>query len=139
MLKFIVCNCDKACRMYLKQQLESIIIRKNIRGNIELITGDFSEANDYLQTQKGRNENYINVYILDINSTEPNGNWLPFAKEIRLFDRVGYIIFTADFEYHGIECAKVKTFDFILKPIQDIALQAAVDSVWHDYIKNYSL
>ena len=110
MLQVVVCDdndkiLDRLCKM-----LESISIKNNIDTNICLKT---TSAEEVLEFSK---KNIANVFILDIDlKTDFSG--IELAKKIRDSNKNAYIIFSTGHLEYVLMAYKVKTFDYLPKPI----------------------
>lgn len=110
MINFVVCDdninvLDKICNM-----LESIFIIKHIDAHIVLKASNPEAVLDYMK------DNQVNVFILDID-LKSSITGIDLASKIRAANKSAYIIFTTAHLEYVMLAYKVKTFDFLAKPI----------------------
>lgn len=129
MLRFVLCDDNKNTLEKTSSTLESIFCNNDIDATISFATTSSSKLLEYLT------ENEADVIFLDIDlSNKVSG--IELAKEIRKVNKYIYIIFiTAHFEYSML-AYKVKTFDFLVKPITYESLRDTVTRLHDDIYGN---
>ena len=129
MLRFVVCDDNKSTLDKTISILESIFINNDIHAEISFATTNAKKLSEYLLI------NTPDVVILDIDlSSSISG--IELAKQIRERDKNVYIIFlTAHFEYSML-AYKVKTFDFLVKPITYTNFEDTVKRLYEDIYEN---
>lgn len=119
MLNIILCDNSNKNLNCLEQTLEKIFIKHDIQANILLKTTKAKEVLDISNTIQA------NVFILNINLND-DINGLELAAKIRKNDKNAYIIFiTEEFE-HVLSAYKVKTFDYLIKPLSVKKLERTI-------------
>lgn len=110
MLKFIICDDNLSIMEKLSAMLNSLFIKHNFNAQVVLQADNTKEVLDFLST------NEVNVVILDINlKSEISG--IELAQIIRKTNKNIYIIFTTGHLEYAMLAYKVKTFDYLAKPI----------------------
>ena len=110
MLNFAICDDNLTILNKIAKMLESIFIKDSLDGKI-IFTSD--NPSEILTSSKNNN---IDVYILDID-LKSNMSGLDLASEIRNYNKNAYIIFTTAHLEYIMLAYKVKTFDYLAKPI----------------------
>ena len=110
MLNFVICDDNENMLGKLNKMFDSIFISNNIDANIALLSTNPSEILDFANTHS------IDVFILDI-QLKSNMTGLQLAEKIREFNKDSYIIFTTGHLEYSLIAYKLKTFDYIPKPI----------------------
>ena len=105
--------------------LETIFIKNNLDASVSF---ESTKANDILEHV---NKNSPQVIILDINLKDTISG-LDLAKQIRDNNKTIYIIFTTAHLEYVMMAYKVKTFDFIAKPITIERLEETVCRLFND-------
>lgn len=125
MLNFAVCDDNIVILNRLVKMLEGIFIENNLDAQISFSS---SSANELLNYTSNNN---LDVLILDINfKSEYSG--LELAKKIRQQNRNLYLIFfTAHLEY-ALVAYKLKTFDYLPKPVTPERLEETVLRIFED-------
>ena len=129
MLNFVLCDdnsniLDKLCKM-----LESIFINNKIDATIALKTTDSNNVLSYIE------KNPVDVFLFDI-ELNADMSGLDLAQKVREQNRTAYIIFsTAHLEY-VLMAYKVKTFDYLPKPITLDRLKETVLRLISDTMHN---
>lgn len=110
MLNFALCDDNINILDRLDKMLESIFINNNIDASVVLKT---TQANELLEFMK---DSVIHVLILDI---ELNSHFsgIELAKKIREKNKSIYIIFSTGHLEYALLAYKVKTFDYLPKPL----------------------
>ena len=110
MLNFALCDENINILDRLDKMLESIFINHNIDANITLKTTNANELLEFM------NHSVINVLILDI-ELNSSLSGIELAKEIRKKNKSIYIIFSTGHLEYALLAYKVKTFDYLPKPL----------------------
>ena len=119
MLNFAICDDNLEILDRLSKMLESIFIANNLDASLVFSTESPSELLKYLQN------NAVNVLLLDI-ELKSNINGLELAELVRKTNKSVYIIFTTGHLEHILNAFKVKTFDYLPKPITQERLEETV-------------
>jgi len=110
MLKFAICDDSNSSRSKCINMLHKIFDNNNVEGDIVFETSDPEKFLDYLI------RNHIDVALIDI-ELKADLSGIDIAKKIREFNKAIYIVFiTAHIEY-ALLAFKVKTFDYLIKPV----------------------
>ena len=132
MLHFVLCDDNRNTLEKLSENLNSIFSKHDIEAEVSFATTSPTKLIDYL------NNNHSEVIILDIDFSQ-NLTGIDIAKQIRAINKTSYIIFlTAHFEYSMI-AYKVKTFDFLVKPISNQKLEETILRLYEDSFGNKSI
>ena len=129
MLKFVLCDDNEGLLRKMSEVLESIFMKHSIEASIVLKTGQPEAVLAYTE------DNNVDVLFLDI-ELKKSLSGLDVAKRIREKNKNIYFIFlTCHFEYAMI-AYKVKTFDFLVKPVTYEKLEECVLRVYEDTLTN---
>lgn len=110
MLNFIICDDSVNMLNKISKMLESIFISNNIDANIVFQSTKPQEVLNFANSHK------VDVFLLDI-QLKSNMSGLELAKKIRENNKDAYIIFTTGHLEYSLVAYKLKTFDYIAKPI----------------------
>lgn len=125
MLNFIICDDNIHILNKLSKMLESIFIKHNFEANIAFISTTANEVLDFV------NSNKTDVLILDIN-LKSNITGLELARKVRETNKNCYIIFTTGHLEYAIVAYKLKTFDYLPKPITSERLEDTIVRLFED-------
>ena len=129
MLDFAVCDDNKVILDRLVKMLENIFIRKDLDARIVFSSTSAQKLQNYAST------NHIDVLILDID-LKSKYSGLEIAKQIRKSNKNIYLVFsTAHLEY-ALMAYKLKTFDYLPKPITDERLEETILRIFDDVNDN---
>lgn len=110
MLNFVLCDDNPNVLNVIDKMLNSIFIKNNIDAEVTLKTTDVHELLEHLSNST------VNVLILDIElNCEYTG--IQLAEKIRKNNKSIYIIFSTGHLEYALVAYKVKTFDYLPKPI----------------------
>lgn len=119
MLNFVVCDDNVSVLNRICKMLEAIFIKNNIDGNIVLQADNANMVLSFIEN------NPVNVLILDINfKTGMSG--LELAEKVRSKNKDAYIIFSTGHLEYAMIAYKVKTFDYLAKPITQERLEETI-------------
>ncbi len=119
MLKFAVCDDNCCLRSKFVSMLQKTMEKYNIEGQVVFDTGDPEQFYDYIS------KNHVDVVLLDIDLRSMMSG-LDLAKKIREINKSVSIIFvTAHIEY-VLMAFKVRTFDYLVKPISQHKLEECI-------------
>lgn len=110
MLNFVICDDNSNILNKLSKMLESIFIKNNLDGKVSFSTTTPGKVLTYSK------ENNVDVYILDID-LKSDISGLDLASKIRNYNKNVYLIFTTAHLEYIMLAYKVKTFDYLAKPI----------------------
>lgn len=128
MLKFVLCDDNFHILNRMSKMLESILIKHNFDGEILFTTTNPEEIIPYSLN------NTTDVFILDID-LKSNTTGIDIARKIRDNNKSAYLIFTTAHLEYMLIAYKVKTFDFLAKPITSERLEETVIRLFED-VKN---
>ncbi|MFP4457777.1 MAG: LytR/AlgR family response regulator transcription factor [Clostridia bacterium] len=118
MLKIVICEDDIQQRDRLKSIIDDYIIELDMLAEIDLVTSEATQLQDYVDNSLSDVNKNIRVYFLDIDlKQELTG--LDLAHYIRTKDVNAYIIFITFMQRHIKNVFRYKTFDFISKTYYD--------------------
>lgn len=129
MLNFVVCDDNLNIANKLAQMLESLFIKHNFDAQILLKTSSPEEVLNYTSNNK------VDVLLLDIN-LHNNISGLQIAEKIRNTNKKIYIIFTTGHLEYVMLAYKVKTFDYLAKPITLDRLEETILRLFNDMYNN---
>lgn len=127
MLNFVVCDDNSNIVNKLAQMLESLFIKHNFDAHILLKTSSPEEVLNYISS--------ADVFLLDIN-LHHNISGLEIAEKIRETNKKSYIIFTTGHLEYAMLAYKVKTFDYLAKPITLDRLEETIMRLFNDILGN---
>ena len=119
MLNFVLCDDNLNMLNKLSKMFESIFISNNIEANIACSSNKPQEILDFVTLNK------TDVVILDI-QLKSNINGLELAEKIRAINKSCYLIFTTGHMEYSLIAYKLKTFDYLPKPITFEILEESV-------------
>ena len=138
MLNFVVCDDNENMLNKFNKMFDTIFISNNIEGNIAFSSTNPTEVLDFAKT------NSVDVFVLDI-QLKSTMSGIELAEKIRTFNKDSYIIFTTGHLEYSLLAYKLKTFDYIPKPITLERLEETVLRLIDDingtpkkYIKIYN-
>ncbi len=119
MLNFVICDDNFNMLSKLSKMFESIFMSNNIDATIACCTTSPQEVLNFISSNK------TDVVILDIQlKSEING--LELAEKIRAINKSCYLIFTTGHMEYTLIAYKLKTFDYLPKPITSERLEETV-------------
>ena len=125
MLNFVVCDDNLNILNKFTKMLESIFLKNNYDATVAFQS---TNANSILQFVTS---NKTDVLILDIN-LKSNITGLQLAEKVRETNKNCYIIFTTGHLEYAIVAYKLKTFDYLPKPITYERLEDTVVRLLED-------
>ena len=125
MLKFVLCDDNIHTVTQFAKTIKKILDKNNLEGDISLVSVSAEEVYEYVQ------KNEVNVLVLDI-QLKSSITGLDIAKKLRETNKDCYIIFmTAHFEF-AMMAYKLKTFDYLPKPITYERLEDTLIRLYED-------
>ncbi|MCI8655541.1 MAG: response regulator transcription factor [Clostridia bacterium] len=119
MLNFVLCDDNFNMLTKLAKMFESIFISNNVDATIAFSSTKPQEILDFVSFNK------TDVVILDIQlKSEING--LELAEKIRSINKSCYLVFTTGHMEYSLIAYKLKTFDYLPKPITAERLEETV-------------
>ena len=125
MLNFVICDDNINILTKLSKMLESIFINHSFDG---IVSFQSENANDVLNYVKN---NHTDVLILDID-LKSSLTGIELAQEFRKTNKDSYIIFSTGHIEYVLQAYKVKTFDFLPKPIVMERLEETIVRLFDD-------
>lgn len=119
MLNFVICDDNQNMLNKLSKMFDSIFISNGIDASITFQSTDPTEILDFAKSHN------VDVFILDI-QLKSKMTGLNLAEKIREFNKDCYIIFTTGHLEYSLVAYKLKTFDYIAKPITIERLEETV-------------
>ena len=110
MLNFALCDDNSSVLERLSKMLETIFINNELEATISFKSTSGHELISYLDN------NSVNVLLLDID-LKSDISGLELAQKVRDKNKTIYIIFTTGHLEYILNAYKVKTFDYLPKPI----------------------
>ena len=125
MLNFVICDDNLNLLDRLEKMLDIIFCKNNFEAKIVCKSDNAEEISNYIASNK------VDVVMLDIN-LKSNKTGIELAKEIRKINKNIYIIFTTGHLEYAMLAYKVKTFDYLAKPINYDRLEETIIRLFDD-------
>ncbi|MBP3800833.1 MAG: response regulator transcription factor [Clostridia bacterium] len=125
MLNFVICDDNINILTKLSKMLENIFMKNNYEAEVSFASDNADKLLEYVCLNK------TDVIILDIN-LKSSKNGIDLAEEIRKRNNNAYIIFTTGHLEFAMVAYKVKTFDYIAKPITMERLEETITRLYND-------
>ena len=133
MLNFVLCDDNLLVLDRLVSMFESLFLKHNYDAQIGFKSGNSSEILDYIKN------NHTDVLVLDIN-LKSDITGLELAEKVRKNNKDMYFIFVTGHLEYSMLAYKVKTFDYLAKPITKERLEETLERLFndlHNSPKNY--
>ena len=125
MLNFVVCDDNENILNKLSKMLESIFVNHNLDAEVVFKATDAKSILTFV------NSNKTDVLFLDIN-LKSDITGLELAEKVRVSNKDCYIVFTTGHLEYAIVAYKLKTFDYLPKPITFERLEDTVVRLFED-------
>ena len=125
MLNFAICDDNLNILDRLEKMLESIFTKNNFDASVCFKTDNTNDMLNFVSNNK------VDVIMLDIN-LKSNKSGLELAEAIRKINKNSYLIFTTGHLEYAMIAYKVKTFDYLAKPITYDRLEETVKRLFED-------
>ena len=125
MLNFVVCDDNIPMLSRFSKMLESIFVNHDFDAQVGFESANPTNILEYV------NSNKTDVLILDIN-LKSNISGLQLAEKVRETNKDCYIIFTTAHLEYAIMAYKLKTFDYLPKPITTERLEETIVRLFED-------
>lgn len=125
MLNFVLCDDNSIVLDRLVSMFESIFMQNNYDAKIGFKSENSSDIIKYIQT------NHTDVLVLDIN-LKSDMSGLELAEKIRKTNKNMYFIFVTGHLEYSMVAYKVKTFDYLAKPITRERLEDTLSRLFND-------
>ena len=125
MLNFVICDDNLNILDRLEKMLDTIFCKNDFEAQVAFSSDNTEEVLIYISSNK------VDVAMLDIN-LKSNKTGIELAKEIRKINKNIYIIFTTGHLEYAMIAYKVKTFDYIAKPINYDRLEETIIRLFED-------
>ena len=125
MLNFVICDDNLNILDRLEKMLDTIFYKNDFEAQVAFSSDNTEEVLNYISSNK------VDVAMLDIN-LKSNKTGIELAKEIRKINKNIYIIFTTGHLEYAMIAYKVKTFDYIAKPINYDRLEETIIRLFED-------
>lgn len=119
MLNFVICDDNQNMLNKLNKMFDSIFISNNIDASVAFQSTNPIEILDFASSHT------VDVFVLDI-QLKSSMSGLDLAQEIREFNKDCYLIFTTGHLEYSLLAYKLKTFDYLAKPITTERLEETV-------------
>lgn len=119
MLNFVICDDNQNMLSKLSKMFDTIFISNNIDASVVFQSTNPVEILDFA------NSHNVDVFILDI-QLKSKMSGLELAEKVREFNKNCYIIFTTGHLEYSLLAYKLKTFDYLAKPITIERLEETV-------------
>ena len=125
MLKFALCDDNIHILDKLEKMLNNIFTKNNFDALVAYKTNNTKDMLNFVSNNK------VEVIMLDIN-LKSDTTGLQLAEAIRKINKDSYIIFTTGHLEYAMIAYKVKTFDYLAKPITYDRLEETVIRLFED-------
>lgn len=125
MLNFVICDDNLNILNKFSKMLETIFINHNYEATVAFQSTDAESILNFVASNK------TDVLILDIN-LKSNITGLQLAEKVREQNKDCYLIFTTGHLEYAIVAYKLKTFDYLPKPITLERLEDTVVRLFED-------
>jgi two-component system response regulator AgrA len=125
MLKFVICDDNLNILDRLEKMLNTIFTKNNFEAEVSCKSDNTSQILDYIKNER------VDAILLDIN-LKSSKTGLDLAEEIRKINKNCYIIFTTGHLEYAMLAYKVKTFDYLPKPINYDRLEETIQRLFED-------
>ncbi len=125
MLNFVLCDDNSNILSKLALMLENIFIKYDLQAQIAFTSTEPDKVLDFTQNTT------VDILILDINLKHQISG-LDLAEKVRSFNKNVYIIFTTGHLEYILLAYKVKTFDYLVKPIATEKLEETILRLFND-------
>ena len=125
MLNFVLCDDNDSSVNRLSKMVESVLINHDLDGQVVLAARSAEEVLKY------ESKNPVDVLMLD-NQLKSSMNGIDLAKKIREKNKNCYLIFTTAHLEYAILAYKLKTFDYLPKPLTPERLQETILRLFDD-------
>ena len=119
MLNFVICDDNQNMLNKLNKMFDTIFISNNIDASIAFQSINPAEILDFARSHT------VDVFVLDI-QLKSNMSGLELAQKIREFNKDCYLIFTTGHLEYSLLAYKLKTFDYLAKPITTERLEETI-------------
>ena len=110
MLNFVICDDNQNMLNKLSKMFDTIFMSNNIDANVVFQSTNPTEILNFAKS------NNVDVFILDI-QLKSDMSGIDLAEKIREFNKDSYIVFTTGHLEYSLIAYKLKTFDYVAKPI----------------------
>lgn len=125
MLNFVLCDDNLSILNKLENMLATVFLKHDYDATVCFKSAN---ANDIISYIKSNN---VNVLILDIN-LQSNISGIDLAARVRETNKNLYIIFTTAHLEYAMIAYKVKTFDYLPKPVTIERLEETIVRLFND-------
>lgn len=125
MLNFVLCDDNVVILEKFEQMLRKLFVKNDYDAQIGFKSNNVDDILSYIKTHQ------VNVLFLDIN-LQSNISGIDLASQIRKIDKEVYIIFTTGHLEYALIAYKVKTFDYLAKPITIERLEETLERLFND-------
>lgn len=129
MLDFVLCDDNLNILNKLDNMLNTLFLKHDLEAQVSFKSDKAEDILTYLSLHK------VDVLILDIN-LRSNISGLELAEKVRKTNKATYIIFTTAHLEYVLLAYKVKTFDYIPKPLTLERLEETILRLYSDMIQN---
>lgn len=125
MINFVICDDNLNVVKKLSSMLEAIFIKNNFDAQVVFSSNNAQKVLDFVDSNK------TDVLVLDIN-LKSNITGLEIAKKVRKNNKNCYLIFTTGHLEYAMVAYKLKTFDYLAKPITMERLEDTIIRLFED-------
>lgn len=133
MLNFVLCDDNEQVLNRFCVMLKNIFTKHDYEAQIAFKSTNAIDILNYVK------DNHTDVLLLDIN-LKSNITGIDLAKQVRKYNKSLYVIFTTGHLEYAMLAYKVKTFDYLAKPITQDRLEETIIRLYDDITnspKNY--
>ena len=125
MINFVICDDNSNMLNKLSTMLENIFINHDFDANVAFSSTDADSILNFV------NSNKTDVLFLDIN-LKSNISGLELAQKVREKNKNCYIVFTTGHLEYAMMAYRIKTFDYLAKPITSERLEDTIIRLFED-------
>ena len=125
MLNFVLCDDNLSVLDRFEKMLNSLFLKHDFDAQIAFKSDSADDVLSYVRN------NTVNVLILDIN-LQSTISGIELAAKVRQCNKKVYIIFTTGHLEYAMVAYKVKTFDYLAKPITTERLEDTIVRLFDD-------
>lgn len=119
MLNFVLCDDNELVLKRFNTMLNNIFTKYDFEAQVVFQSGNIDDVLNYLKA------NHTDVLILDIN-LKSNITGIELAKQVRKYNKNIYLIFTTAHLEYALLAYKLKTFDYLAKPVTQERLEETI-------------
>lgn len=133
MLEIIICDDNPVHNKFLCATIVKILRKHNLPGQVVLLVNSAEDLLSCFLRTGGRR-----LFLLDIHLGDDSINGIDVASRIREKDSDAYIVYVTAYQEYLLSGYKTKTFDFLLKPLNEQVVESMLLRLFKDYSATFS-